>query len=111
MADLSLLAAGPGHLGGYLVIGALLFASGVLACAVRRNAVGFLMGIELMLNGAALTIVAFARFRAEPTADGQVFTLFVIALAAAEAAVALALVYALARTRGDVDLEPPQDAA
>ena len=96
---------GPEHLAGYLGVAAILFALGVLACVVRRNAVGFLMGIELMLNGAALNFVAFDRFRPVGHGDGQVATLFVISLAAAEAAIALALVYAVYRTHKDVDLE------
>jgi NADH:ubiquinone oxidoreductase subunit K len=97
--------AGPEHLAGYLITAAALFALGVLACTTRRNAVGFLMGVELMLNGAALNFVAFDRFRVAGHGDGQIAGLFIIALAAAEAAVALALVYAVYRTYKDVDLE------
>ena len=98
--------AGPDRLGPYLLLAAALFALGVFACVTRRNAVGYLMGIELMLNAANLNMVAYGRFRTELLAGhAQVATLFVIALAAAEAAVALALVYAIFRNIRDVDLD------
>ena len=101
-----LLLGGPERLQNYLLLGALLFALGVVAVASRRNAVGYLMGIELMLNAANLDFVAYGRFRGpESAAHAQVASLFVIALAAAEAAVALALVYAVFRNLHDVDLE------
>jgi NADH-quinone oxidoreductase subunit K len=101
-----LLIAGPEHIAGYLVVSCLLFALGVLTCVVRRNAVGVLLGIELMLNAAALNFITFARFRGDGHAlDGQTMTLFVIVLAAAEATVALALVFAVKRAFSDVDLE------
>lgn len=100
------LLAGPDHIGPYLAVGAILFSLGLLACVVRRNAVGYLIGIELMLNAGALNAVAYGRFRGlEAAADGQVLALFAIALAAAEAAVALALVYAVFRNFRDVDLD------
>jgi len=103
---IDLLMAGPDRLLPYLAVSAALFALGALACAIRRNAVGYLMGIELMLNAANLNFVAYGRFRGpEAAAQGQVATLFVIALAAAEAAVALGLVFAVFRTFRDVDLE------
>ena len=81
----------------YLVVGAILFVAGVACMAVKRNALGVLMGIELVLNGANVNFVAFASpyLQAEGGRsiglDGQVFALFVILLAAAEAAVALAI--------------------
>jgi NADH-quinone oxidoreductase subunit K len=74
----------------FLVIGALLFGFGLLAVVTRRNAVAVLMGIELILNAANLNLVAFGRYVAGGI-SGQVFSLFVIVLAAAEAAVGLAL--------------------
>lgn len=104
---MNLILAGPGHLGPYLAVAAALFAIGVLACVTRRNAVAFLIGIELMLNAAALNFTAFARFRSVDgggAGDGQVMALFVICLAAAESAVALALVYSVFRTFRDADL-------
>ena len=74
----------------FLVLGALLFSTGVLAVTLRRNAIGVLIGIELMLNSANINLVAFARYTND--IDGAVYALFVIMLAAAEAAVALAIV-------------------
>lgn len=103
---IDVLFAGPEHIAPYLVAAAFLFAFGLLACVVRRNAVGYLIGIELMLNAGVLNVVAYGRFRGlQAAADSQIFGLFVIALAAAEAAVALALVYAVFRTVRDVDLD------
>ena len=75
----------------YLVVGAALFCLGILAVTTRRNAISVLMGVELILNSANLNLVAFARHSARGI-DGQVFAVFVIVLAAAEAAVALAIV-------------------
>nr|BCX01596.1 MAG: NADH-quinone oxidoreductase subunit K [Bacteroidota bacterium] len=79
------------YLNGYLVIGALLFALGLFAVLTRRNAIGVLMGVELMLNAANLNLVAFSQF--DPyRLGGQVAALLVIVLAVCEAAVALAIV-------------------
>jgi NADH:ubiquinone oxidoreductase subunit K len=89
----------------YLVVGALLFAIGLYLALAKRNAIGILMGIELMLNAVNLTLVAFSRFIVAPRPiDGQVFAVFVITVAAAEAAVALALVVAIYRHRLTVDM-------
>lgn len=74
----------------YLVIGAVLFVCGVVCMASKRNGIGVLMGVELVLNGANVNFVAFARYTPLGL-DGQVVSLFVIVLAAAEAAVALAI--------------------
>ena len=71
----------------------------------RRNAVGILMGVELILNAAGLNFVAFARFGHGNHLDGQVFTLFIIVLAAAEAAIALALVLAVFQTHRTIELD------
>ena len=74
----------------YLVVGAVLFVCGIVCMATKRNGIGVLMGVELVLNGANVNFVAFSRFT--PLAlDGQIIALFVIVLAAAEAAVALAI--------------------
>ncbi|OHB81336.1 MAG: NADH-quinone oxidoreductase subunit K [Planctomycetes bacterium RBG_16_64_12] len=87
----------PVGLSHYLVVGAILFVSGVLCMATKRNVIGVLLGIELVLNGANINFVAFGSeyLAAEsPYAiglDGQLLALFVIVLAAAEAAVALAI--------------------
>jgi len=75
-----------------LLLGALLFVCGALCMATKRNAIGVLMGVELVLNGANVNFVAFARFNPSFQIEGQVFAMFVIVLAAAEAAVALAIV-------------------
>ena len=87
------------NLSSFLVVSAVLFCLGVYIVLTRRNAIGILMGIELVLNAAGINFVAFSRFlQPQPTAkifSGQVFTLFVITVAAAEVAVALAIVLSL----------------
>ena len=77
-----------------LLLSAALFSLGLYAVLTRRNAVAILMGVELILNAANLQFAAFSRFAAGAL-DGQVFALFVIILAAAEAAVALAIILAV----------------
>lgn len=100
------LLSGPDRLQPYLLIAAALFSLGVAAVASRRNAVGYLLGVELMLNAANIDFVAYGRFRSpEAAAHSQVAALFVMALAATEAAVALALVFAVFRNVRDVDLD------
>ena len=74
----------------YLLVGAVLFVAGVICMATKRNAIGVLMGVELVLNGANVNFVAFSHYTTLGL-DGQVVSLFVIVLAAAEAAVALAI--------------------
>jgi NADH-quinone oxidoreductase subunit K len=78
-------------LGAYVAVSAALFAIGVVAIIVRRNVLYVLMGIEMILNAANINFVAFNRFNGDGL-DGQMFAIFVIILAAAEAAVALAIV-------------------
>jgi NADH-quinone oxidoreductase subunit K len=78
------------NLGRYLMIGAVLFVCGVICMATKRNAIGVLMGVELVLNGANVNFVAFSHYTTLGI-DGQIYSLFVIVLAAAEAAVALAI--------------------
>src|SRR5215210_8498910 len=80
----------------YLMLAALLFVCGLISILTKRNAIGILMGVELILNAANVNLVAFNRFAHGGGAgglrlDGQVFAIFVIVLAAAEAAVALAI--------------------
>ena len=75
----------------YLVLAALLFCAGILVMMTKRNAIGILIGVELVLNAANINLVAFNRYRALDGLDGQVFALFVIVLAAAEAAIAVAI--------------------
>ena len=79
-----------------LVIGAALFCCGLYTILTRRNAVAVLMGVELILNAANINFVAFAHF-VEGKVGGQAFAVFIILLAAAEAAVALAIVLAVFR--------------
>ena len=74
----------------YLFVGAVLFVSGIVCMVTKRNGIGILMGVELVLNGANVNFVAFSRYTSLGI-DGQVVSLFVIVLAAAEAAVALAI--------------------
>ncbi len=89
-------------LGHFVVVAALLFALGLYCLVTRRNAVAILMGVELVLNAALLNLVAFSRYvHGQP--DGQIFALFGIVLAAAEAVVALALVLQFYRAFRSVD--------
>ena len=76
----------------YLLASAMVFGLGIMVVITRRNAIAVLMGIELMLNAAGLNFVAFAKYSAPDFIDGQVITLFMIVIAAAEAALALAIV-------------------
>ena len=92
----------------FLIIGAILFVLGVLALTTRRNAVLMLMGIELILNSANINFVAFSRYQAL-NLNGHVVAIFVIILAAAEAAVALAIVLNIYRMYGSVDAEQVSD--
>ena len=88
----------------FLGLAAALFASGVIGVVTRRNAIGVLIGVELMLNACNINLVAFSRFGSGKI-DAQVFAIFVIVLAAAEAAVALAIILQLFDKRGDVDVD------
>jgi len=95
----------------YLVVGAIMFASGVICMATKRNALGVLMGIELVLNGANINFVAFASpwLRGDSEyglgLDGHFIALFVIVLAAAEAAVALAITLNFYNNHASVDVD------
>ncbi len=89
----------------YLILSAILFSVGVFGALTRRNAVAILMSIELMLNAANLSFVAFARYLPQTQLQGQVFAIFVIAIAAAEAAVALAIVLGLYRNFKTVNVD------
>lgn len=81
----------------WLTVSAILFAIGVYGALSRRNAIGILMGIELILNAVNVNLVAFWRYISPAQVDGQVFAMIVIAIAAAEAAVGLAIVIAVYR--------------
>lgn len=89
----------------FLLVAAFLFACGVLCIATKRNAVGILMGVELVLNAANLNFVAFARYVPAFRLEGQVFAVLVIVLAAAEAAVALAIILNFYNNRATVDVD------
>jgi len=84
----------------YLVLGAVLFAIGLYGAIAKKNAVAILMGIELMLNAVNINLIAFNRFLLEPQqVAGHIFAIFVIVVAAAEVAVALAIVINIYRER------------
>jgi NADH-quinone oxidoreductase subunit K len=100
---------GPIGLEHYMLLGALLFVCGVLCMALKRNAIGILMGVELVLNGANVNFVAFAHFNPTFTIEGQVFALFVIVMAAAEAAVALAIVLNFYNNHMTVDVDTAEE--
>jgi NADH-quinone oxidoreductase subunit K len=88
----------------FLVLAAALFAIGAVGFLLRRNLLVLLMSIELMLNAVNLTLVAFNRHHAQ-NHDGQIFAFFIIAIAAAEAAVGLAIVLAFFRLRASVRVD------
>jgi len=92
------------HLWPVLLLVAVLAGTGVYGVLARRNAVLVLIGVELLLNAGTLLLVATDALFADRLHSGQVLTVFVITLAAAEVGVALAVVLLLFRTRGDVDL-------
>ena len=87
----------------YLLLGAALFAVGAYGVLARRNLLIVLMSLELMLNGVNVALVALSLLHATSGAHGQVFVLIVMAVAAAEVAVGLAIVIALFRTRRTID--------
>ena len=94
----------------YVLVGAFLFTCGVLCMATKRNALGILMGIEMVLNGANLNFIAFGSRYLRNDAntlglDGQLISLFVIVLAAAEAAVALAIVLNFYNNTDSIDVD------
>ncbi len=91
-------------IGHYLVIGAALFSLGILCILTRKNAVSVLMGVELMLNSANVNLVAFSKFSSGDI-SGQIFAVFVIVVAAAEAAVALAIILSMYRILKSVELD------
>ena len=88
----------------FLVVGLLVFALGLYTVLTRKNAIGILMGIELILNAANINYIAFARYGGA-SIDGQVFAIFVIMLAAAEAAIGLAIVLGIYQNFDSIDVE------
>jgi len=90
-------------LSSYLILSAVLFTVGVVGFLLRRNIIVIFMSVELMLNAANLAFIAFSRFL--HSVDGQIFVLFVMAVAAAEAAVGLAIIMAVYRTKETVNAD------
>ena len=88
----------------FLVLSLVLFLLGLYCVLTRRNAIGILMGVELILNAANVNYVAFARYGGAPT-DGHVFAIFVIMLAAAEAAIGLAILVVLFRNTRSLNVD------
>jgi len=86
----------------FIAVGAVIFCVGVFGVLTRRNAIGILISIEVMLAAVNLNLIAFARFAGSGTLKGHVFAVFVMTVAAAEAAVGLALILALYRNRRSV---------
>jgi len=91
----------------YLILAAILFSLGMFAVITRRNAIAVLMGIELILNAANLNFIAFARFGGM-NITGHIFALFVIVLAAAEVAVALAIIINLYQNFNSINVDEAQ---
>jgi NADH-quinone oxidoreductase subunit K len=89
----------------FLIVGAGLFSIGLYGALARRNAVAVLMGVELLLNAVNINLIAFNRYIVPQQVTGQVFAIFVLAIAAAEAAVGLALIIAIYRSRDTVNLD------
>ena len=92
----------PVSLHNYLIVGAVLFALGMVGFLARRNLIIMFLSAEMMLQGVAINLVAFARYRGN--LQGQAFVLFILTVAACEAAVALALILVLYRRRGSLDV-------
>jgi NADH-quinone oxidoreductase subunit K len=96
-------------LGDYLIVSGVLFSIGFAGVMVRRNIIIMLMSLELMLNAANLSLVAFSRFHLQPNGlpnyNAQVFVFFIITVAAAEVAVGLAIIVALFRARQTTHVE------
>lgn len=98
----------------FLILAAFLFVCGIASIMLKRNAIGILMGVELILNAANVNLVAFNRFsygtiNGQPVLAGQVFAIFVIVLAAAEAAVALAIFLNFYNNFATIDVERAQN--
>ncbi len=87
----------------YLILAAILFSIGIFGALTKRNAIVILISIELMLNSVNLTLVAFSRFIVPLALTGQVFSIFVMVVAAAEVAVGLAIIIAIYRNRDTID--------
>jgi NADH-quinone oxidoreductase subunit K len=89
----------------YLVIGAMLFGFGIYGMVSRKTVIGMLIASELILAGSSINFMAFNRFLAPDPSMGQIFTLFIMAIAAAEAAIAVSIVIAVYRNYKSIDTE------
>jgi NAD(P)H-quinone oxidoreductase subunit 4L len=88
----------------FLILSGLLFSIGLFGALTKRNAIVILISIELMLNAVNIALVAFSRFITPIALTGQVFTIFVIVVAAAEVAIGLAIIIAIYRNRDTIDI-------
>ncbi len=93
----------------YLVVAAVLFCSGLYTMMTKRNAIGILIGVELVLNSANVNLVAFDRYLGPGRIDGQMMAIFIIVLAAAEAALAVGICINLYRNMATVDVDRATD--
>lgn len=89
----------------YLVVSAALLCTGAFVMATKRNAIGILIGVELVLNAGSINFVAFDRYLERTTLDGQIAALFIIVLAAAEAAIAVAICMNVYKNLSTVDVD------
>ncbi len=89
----------------YLVVAAVLFCGGIFTMMTKRNAIGILIGVELVLNSAGVNLVAFDRYLGNGRVDGQIMALFVIVLAAAEAALAVGICINIYKNLATVDVD------
>lgn len=87
----------------YLLLSAVLFSIGLYGVLVKRNAIAILLCVEIMLNAVNIALVGFSRYSAPAQLTGQVFALFIMVVAAAEAAIGLAIIMAVYRARGTID--------
>jgi NADH:ubiquinone oxidoreductase subunit K len=97
------------HLNTYLIIGAILFGFGIFGMLRRPSLIGMLISVELILCGASINFMAFNRFLTPDPNVGQIFTLFIMAIAAAEAAIALSIIIAVYRNYKSIDAEDLTD--
>lgn len=95
----------------YLVVSAAMFCMGVFIMATKRNAIGILIGVEVVLNAVSLNLVAFSRYNAGGRIDGQITALFIIVLAAAGAAVAVAVAMNFYKNLSTIDVDRGSELA
>ncbi len=89
----------------YLILSAILFAIGMIGVMTRKNAIGILMSLELLFNAVNINMVAISRYNADPAISGQIFTIFIIAVAAAESVIGLAIILAIYKKRQTVNAD------